>query len=34
MRQHILVSIPSGLVIDAVLTLISTTVSYFLWMNF
>jgi len=34
MRKHILVSIPRGLVLGVVFTLISTTVSYFLWMNF
>jgi hypothetical protein len=33
MRKHILASIPIGLVIGAALTIISTTVSYFLWMN-
>lgn len=33
MKKHILISIPIGLVIGAVLTLISSTVSYFLWIN-
>ena len=33
MKKHILISIPIGLVIGAILTLISTTISYFLWMN-
>jgi hypothetical protein len=33
MKKHLLVSVPVGLVIGAVLTLISSTVSYFLWMS-
>jgi hypothetical protein len=33
MKKHILISIPVGLVIGALLTLISTTISFFLWMN-
>ena len=32
MKKHIPISIPIGFVIGAVLTLISTTTSYFLWM--
>jgi hypothetical protein len=33
MKKHILISIPIGLLIGAILTIISTTASYFLWMN-
>ena len=33
MRKHILVSIPIGLLLGALLTLISTTASYFLWIK-
>ena len=33
MKKHILVSIPIGLVIGVLLTLISTTIAYFLWMS-
>ena len=33
MKKHILVSIPIGLAIGAILTIISTTTSYFLWMK-
>ena len=33
MKEHILISIPIGLVTGAILTLISTAASYFLWMN-
>ena len=32
MKKHILISIPIGLLIGAILTLTSTTASYFLWM--
>lgn len=33
MKKHILVSLPIGLLIGALLTLISTAASYFLWMK-
>ena len=33
MKNHILISIPFGLAIGAILTIISTTASYFLWMK-
>jgi hypothetical protein len=33
MKKHILASIPVGLFIGAILTFISTTTSYFWWMN-
>lgn len=33
MKKHILISIPIGLLIGALLTVVSTAVSYFLWMN-
>ena len=33
MKKHILISIPIGLLIGAVLTIISSAISYFLWMN-
>lgn len=33
MKEHILISIPIGLLIGAILTFISTTTSYFLWIK-
>lgn len=33
MKKHILISIPIGLLIGVILTLISTSTSYFLWMT-
>jgi hypothetical protein len=33
MKKHILISIPIGLLLGIILTLISTAISYFLWMK-